>query len=61
MRKTNLRMMANLGAAVILTATGAFAQLDIKIMVDVPFDFQVNRESFPAGTYTLHHTWLCPS
>jgi hypothetical protein len=48
-------ILATLSLFVMLTATSVYAQSDIHLKVNIPFEFSVREKTLPAGEYTVRY------
>jgi hypothetical protein len=55
MKKRVLMVLTTLSLFVTLAAVSVYAQSDMRLKVNIPFEFSVGNEVLPAGEYTIRH------
>jgi hypothetical protein len=55
MKKQVLKIFSMLSLFVPLAAGSVYAQSDLRLKVNIPFEFSVGNEALPAGEYTVRH------
>jgi hypothetical protein len=55
MKKQVLKIFSMLSLFVTLAAASVYAQSDMSLKVNIPFEFSVGNEVLPAGEYTVRH------
>jgi hypothetical protein len=55
MKKRLLMVLTTLSLFVTLTAASVYAQSDMHLKVNIPFEFSVGNEVLPAGEYTVRY------
>jgi hypothetical protein len=53
MKKQVLKIFLMLSLFVMLAAGSVYAQSDLRLKVNIPFEFSVGNEALPAGEYTV--------
>ncbi|HEY3441872.1 MAG TPA: hypothetical protein VGK29_14005 [Paludibaculum sp.] len=48
-----MRLVLSVAVSSLLMAAGMFAQMQPRLVADIPFDFYVGDKTFPKGTYEL--------
>jgi hypothetical protein len=55
MKRQASMILTALSFLVMLTATSVYAQSDMRLKVNIPFDFSVREKILPAGEYTVRY------
>jgi hypothetical protein len=53
MKKQVLKILSTLSLFVVLAVGSVYAQSDLRLKVNIPFEFSVGNETLPAGEYTV--------